>query len=87
MRKAILVLLAGLAFVSVWSFVDGTRTAEAEVYYPWCARYGGGKLAPGVPICGFTSYQQCMESVRGTGGYCEQNWPPSLLQNSVRRQR
>ena len=28
------VLLAGLAFVSVWSFVDGTRTSEAEVYYP-----------------------------------------------------
>ena len=87
MRKAILVLTAGFAFMSVWSLFEGTPPAKAEVYYPWCARYGGGKLAPGIPICGFTTYQQCMASVQGNGGFCEQNWPPSALQSPVRRQR
>ena len=87
MLKAVFVLTAGLTFVSLWSFFEGTPPAEAYVYYPWCARYGGGKLAPGIPICGFTTYQQCMASVQGNGGFCEQNWPPSALQSPVRRQR
>jgi hypothetical protein len=39
--------------------------------YPWCAQYnmwgGGGRN------CGFVSWQQCMATVSGVGGYCEQN--------------
>jgi Protein of unknown function (DUF3551) len=38
--------------------------------YPWCAQYGwrdGGRN------CGFTTWQQCMATVSGIGGYCEHN--------------
>ena len=50
------------------------RTAAkpaAAIEYPWCAQYtgrgGGGRN------CGFVSYAQCMETVRGMGGFCEPN--------------
>jgi hypothetical protein len=39
--------------------------------YPWCARYGGGR--GGAQNCGFVSFDQCMATVRGIGGYCARN--------------
>ncbi len=45
--------------------------AAAEIYRPWCAQYTGSR--GGATNCGFTSYQQCMATVRGAGGYCVQN--------------
>jgi hypothetical protein len=44
--------------------------AEAQTY-PWCAQYGGAKI--GATNCGFTTFQQCLDTVRGIGGSCEQN--------------
>jgi Protein of unknown function (DUF3551) len=38
--------------------------------YPWCARYG---TPYDDTSCGFTSYEQCMASVSGIGGFCERN--------------
>jgi hypothetical protein len=38
--------------------------------YPWCARYSGGR---GGQNCGFVSFEQCMATVRGIGGYCARN--------------
>jgi hypothetical protein len=37
--------------------------------YAWCAEAikGGGRN------CGFVSWEQCMATVSGNGGYCEQN--------------
>jgi Protein of unknown function (DUF3551) len=37
--------------------------------YPWCASFHDGA---GVN-CGFTSYEQCMATARGTGGSCTPN--------------
>ena len=51
-------ILAGL--------LAGPAAAER---YPWCANFADGA---GVN-CGFASYQQCMETARGTGGYCTEN--------------
>jgi len=45
------------------------KSAEAQ-NYPWCAQYGTG--FEGVN-CGFTTYQQCMDTVSGIGGFCMQN--------------
>jgi hypothetical protein len=39
--------------------------------YPWCATYTGS--AGGSQNCGFTSFEQCMATVRGMGGFCDQN--------------
>ncbi|MGA3310957.1 MAG: DUF3551 domain-containing protein [Xanthobacteraceae bacterium] len=47
----------------------GTR-AEAQ-NYPWCADYGGSW--GGVSNCGFTTFQQCMTTLSGMGGFCERN--------------
>lgn len=37
----------------------------------WCAVYGG--KAGGGRNCGFYTFQQCLETIRGMGGFCERN--------------
>jgi hypothetical protein len=39
--------------------------------YPWCAQYSGNM--GGAMNCGFVSFDQCMATVRGMGGFCTQN--------------
>jgi hypothetical protein len=39
--------------------------------YPWCAVYGG--RSGGASNCGFLTWQQCMATVSGIGGFCERN--------------
>jgi hypothetical protein len=39
--------------------------------YPWCAVYGG--RGGGGTNCGFRTWQQCMATVSGIGGFCEPN--------------
>ncbi len=38
--------------------------------YPWCAQYNS---RGGPRNCGFVTWEQCMATVRGAGGYCERN--------------
>jgi hypothetical protein len=66
----------------------GTR-AEAQTY-PWCAQYTGD--FGGSSNCGFVSYDQCMATVRGMGGFCQENdWyhaaTPAASPRVVGRQR
>ncbi len=42
--------------------------AEAQ-NYAWCAQYRDG----GSQNCGFTTFEQCMETLRGTGAFCNEN--------------
>jgi hypothetical protein len=67
-------------------FGAGTR-AEAQ-NYPWCAIYSGG-MGGGGTNCGFTTFQQCMDTARGLGSFCQPNTqyqpppgphPPTRLQ-------
>jgi hypothetical protein len=58
-------ILTAAAFTA---FAPATPAAAAE--YPWCAQYGG---RDGGRNCGFTSFQQCMATVSGIGGFCERN--------------
>ncbi len=53
--------------------------------YPWCARYG---TPYSDTSCGFTSFEQCMASVRGIGGFCEKNdtYRPPLAAAPARHQ-
>jgi hypothetical protein len=60
------ILLFLLAIFAVTAAI-GTR-AQAQ-NYPWCAQYG----APGGTNCGFTTYQQCMATLAGMGGFCNAN--------------
>ena len=42
--------------------------ASAAPEYPWCARYDWT-----TSNCGFVSFQQCLATISGVGGRCEQN--------------
>jgi uncharacterized protein DUF3551 len=45
--------------------------------YPWCAYYTGPFSATN---CGFDTFQQCLATISGVGGYCQPNTtyvPPS----------
>ncbi len=46
--------------------------ARAEIYYPWCAHYGGGNMGGG-SNCGFSTLEQCRATISGMGGFCERN--------------
>jgi hypothetical protein len=39
--------------------------------YPWCAHIDAG--ADEAVNCGFVSFEQCMATVRGMGGFCMAN--------------
>jgi hypothetical protein len=47
-------------------------SSEPATAAPWCADYGTGRAGGGTN-CGFYSFQQCMDTVRGAGGFCRQN--------------
>jgi hypothetical protein len=62
MRHAfVCVLLAAAALA-----VDGHSAAQAA---SWCASYKGGAGTS----CGFATFEQCLASVSGVGGTCNQN--------------
>jgi len=76
----LLSLVIGVGLIST-----GNR-AEAQ-NYPWCAYYGGKE--GGGTNCGFTTFQQCLDTVSGIGGSCNVNTqyqpppgprPPTRLQ-------
>jgi Protein of unknown function (DUF3551) len=43
-------------------------SAQSPTSYPWCAQYPTEQSA--AMSCYFTSYQQCMTTISGIGGYC-----------------
>jgi hypothetical protein len=61
-------LLLFILGISVGIIGIGNR-AEAQ-NYPWCAYYNGQF---GGTNCGFTTFQQCLDTVSGIGGFCQQN--------------
>jgi hypothetical protein len=51
------------------TIISFTHEASAEgKYYPWCARYNGYTTN-----CGFETFQQCLATISGAGGICQQN--------------
>jgi hypothetical protein len=48
------------------------QPAAAEIYRPWCVQYGGSDGDNGT-TCAFTSFEQCMMTARGGGGFCVQD--------------
>ncbi len=55
-------VLAIVAFVCATGAAPSARAAE------WCARYD-----PYTENCGFYTFQQCLDTIRGVGGICERN--------------
>jgi hypothetical protein len=62
-------LLALMLGISVCVVGIGTR-AKAQ-NYPWCAIYSG--KSGGGTNCGFITFEQCMDTARGLGSFCQPN--------------
>lgn len=68
-------LLIGFGFAAAMIVLPTGAQAQN---YPWCAHYGNG--TGGAMNCGFSTFEQCLETVHGIGGFCERNdWyqPPA----------
>jgi hypothetical protein len=65
MRPLLFLLLVGVGLVGI------EKPAEAQ-NYPWCAYYSKGDDGGGTN-CGFTTFEQCMETARGLGNLCQPN--------------
>jgi hypothetical protein len=54
-----------------------TGASQAQTY-PWCATYNDKY---GSHNCGFVTFEQCLATVRGIGGFCGQNpwFQPSVV--------
>jgi hypothetical protein len=57
-------LIGGVALLFL---IAGTGTSAKAA--PWCAYYDFSTYN-----CGFYSYEQCLATVRGAGGWCRQNY-------------
>src|SRR6478735_6922470 len=58
-------LIGGLALL----FLVGGAGSSAHADGPWCAFYDASTYN-----CGFYSFEQCYETVRGVGGSCRPNF-------------
>jgi hypothetical protein len=63
-------------------FVTAAIGTPAHADGPWCAYYGGSRIA--ATNCGFATFQQCLATVSGVGGSCG---PNPQYQPSVERHR
>ena len=60
--------LAILAVITA-ALCSSPRDAQAQgKYCPWCARYDGWTV-----VCGFATFQQCLATISGVGGFCQRN--------------
>jgi uncharacterized protein DUF3551 len=59
-----------LGLLAVPLLILATAGEASAQNYPWCAQY---TFRGGARNCGFSTYAQCMATVSGVGGYCEQN--------------
>ena len=61
--------MRGFVLIAVASAGLSLSTLGAEAA-PWCAQYS---VRGGATNCGFYSFEQCLATVRGIGGFCSQN--------------
>jgi hypothetical protein len=81
--KKLSLIVIGLA-----AGLSGMTLPAAAQNYPWCAQYGG--RMGGAMNCGFVSFDQCMLTVRGMGGFCMANntyQPPVASHHSHRAKK
>jgi hypothetical protein len=60
-----------LAAIAAAIVFGGAKPSAAMVIYPWCAEYGGRSF--GAENCGFVTFQQCLATIAGNGGFCKPN--------------
>ena len=80
--KTFLLSVSATALVAIGAMAFNASPARAEVEYAWCAvtSLGGGS-----PYCSYSTHEQCMASIVGGGGYCQQNPRASTPATAARR--
>jgi len=73
-----------LAVLAIVVATASAGTAVQAQNYPWCANFADGAGTN----CGFSSSEQCMATMMGSGGFCAQNnqYKPSAGAAPSRRQ-
>jgi hypothetical protein len=73
-RLAMRIRTIVLATLALSTAVLAQTPASALPYDPdpWCAVYGG-RFGGGASNCGFSTWNQCMATVSGIGGFCQRN--------------
>ncbi len=61
-----------IPLVAILAAIAGFGTSAHAQNYPWCAYYSGGRFGGGTN-CGFVSFEQCLATVHGIGGFCARN--------------
>jgi hypothetical protein len=61
-----LLFVTGVFVAILW-----IETPAGAQNYPWCAQYGASPSAP--TNCGFVTFQQCLDTISGIGGFCVRN--------------
>ncbi|MGN6750054.1 MAG: DUF3551 domain-containing protein [Xanthobacteraceae bacterium] len=77
-----------LLALSVIALATALNTPAKAQNYPWCAIYSG--RVGGGTNCGFISFEQCMDTARGLGSFCQPNTqyvPPPGPHPPIFRQR
>ena len=76
--------ILALAVLALVAASLAPRPAAAAFNLPWCAQYYDRS---GIRSCAFYTYQQCMATLSGIGGFCIQNpWvPPATVPYAPRR--
>ena len=75
----------GLLAVALLAMVTLASPSRAEIQYPWCAIYSGGRDGGGTN-CGFSTWAQCRATISGIGGTCVANAAyPARAEGSFRR--
>jgi hypothetical protein len=80
--------IAVIGIATIASLLALATPVRAEIEYPWCAQYGGGDNGGG-RNCGFSTLEQCRETVSGIGGSCEPNlfYPGSASDTSQSKRK
>jgi len=81
-KRLVATVAIGLAVVLAGVFA-APETARAQ-YAPWCAQYGA---QTGSYDCSYYTFEQCMATVRGVGGFCNPNPRAPYVDPRPRRQR
>jgi len=68
MRRFCLYLGALAALAAAGALTPSASHADGA---KWCAVYGG--RSGGGRNCGFYTFEQCLDTIRGMGGFCERN--------------
>lgn len=69
--KAMLLTSAFAAALFGTAMIGTAAPAQAQ-NFPWCAYYAMGEDGGGTN-CGFVSFEQCMTTLSGMGGFCQLN--------------